>query len=145
MTGAETSFALNFLCIRQMNEWMWTPVTQSWDTTFLLWGHSRKWHWLVFIIFVLWVSYKLVAKGSTKVGFASFFQSGGKTCFFSTFFFCLEEIVSSSFFRWNLEETKKWGGIVFSLLIHLRFLPGGYSTVAWTGVCHPDLGTLTHV
>ena len=23
--------------------------------------------------------------------------------------------------------------------------PGGYSTLAWTGVCRPDLGTLTHV
>ena len=22
---------------------------------------------------------------------------------------------------------------------------GGYSTLAWTGVCRPDLGTLTHV
>ena len=25
------------------------------------------------------------------------------------------------------------------------FNPGGYSTLAWTGVCRPDLGTLTHV
>ena len=23
--------------------------------------------------------------------------------------------------------------------------PGGYSTLAWTGVCRPDLGTLAHV
>ena len=23
--------------------------------------------------------------------------------------------------------------------------PGRYSTLAWTGVCRPDLGTLTHV
>ena len=37
-------------------------------------------------------------------------------------FFRLEETVSSSFFRWNSEETQKWGEIVFSSLIHLRFL-----------------------
>ena len=34
-------------------------------------------------------------------------------------FFRLEE---TSFFRWNSEETQKWGEIMFSLLIHLRFL-----------------------
>ena len=46
-----------------------------------------------------------------------------KNMFFPWFFFFhLEETVFSSFFRWNSEETQNWGEIVFSVLIHLRFL-----------------------
>ena len=42
--------------------------------------------------------------------------------FFFHGFLRLEQTVSSSFFRWNSEETQKRGERVFPLLIHLRFL-----------------------
>ena len=32
-----------------------------------------------------------------------------------------------------------------SYLLGSSLVPGGYSTLAWMGVCRPDLGTLTHV
>ena len=35
--------------------------------------------------------------------------------------------------------------VVFLLLRSIFPGGGGYSTLAWTGVCRPDLGTLTHV